>query len=308
MGWMPSLEHQALAMLLLENPPLLVWLLRHVLGLELPERVRVTPGPETVRALRRSDHYADGVSTITSVDDPNDREAFVIEVQLHEDDDKHYSWALYVGGTASRLRCPSTLVVVTTSPAVERWCSTPIDVGRGRMILRPLVLGPSNVPHDIDTATARAMPELAVFVAIVHRRGPGSKRTIGIAVDALATLARHDARRAELYLSLLSEIVEEDVLTMWNQQMKVDLERRLRKALEEKFYRLALEQGREESREEGQRQGRAEALQLVLETRGLVPTPTQRSVIDDCDDDTTMMQWLRDATHVDTIDTLLGST
>lgn len=300
---MPSLEHQALAMLLLESPRLLVWLLRNVLGLELPERVRVSPGPETVRELRRSDHYADGVSTITSADDPTIREAFVIEIQLHEDDDKHYSWALYVGGTASRLRCPTTLVVVTTSESVERWCATPLDVGRGRMVLHPLVLGPSNVPRDISTQMAREMPELAVLVALVHRGKPGSKRTIGTVLDAVATLALHDARRAELYLSLLSELLEEDVLTMWNQQMKLDLERRLRKALHEKVYRF----GRKEGREEGQRQGRAEALRLVLETRGLVPTPTQRIIIDDCDDDVTMTRWLRDATRVDTINALLST-
>jgi len=90
---------------------------------------------------------------------------------------------------------------------------------------------------------------------------------------------------------------------MWTQQIKHDFERRLRKALHQKFYRF----GREEGREEGQRRGRAEALRLVLETRGLVPTAAQRSIIDDCGDDITMTQWLRDATRVDTIDALLGT-
>jgi len=302
---MPSLEHQGLALLLLESPRLLTWLLRNVLGLELADPFELQPGPETIRDLVLPDHHADGV-IMTTGDGPHaEREAFVTEIQLRKDDDKRWTWALYVGGTAARLRCPTTLVVVTSSTAVERWCATPIDIGRGRLVLRPLVLGPSNVPREVDPALVRTLPELAVFILVIHHRQSGSKRTTRAALDAVAILEHTDTHRARLYRGLVSAFADEEILTMVTQEMRDDLQRKLDAFVIERLVRIAKRKIRREARDAGRQQGRVEALRVVLASRGLHPTAEQHAVITTCSDDATLDRWLHHASRVADVQQLL---
>ncbi len=331
---MPSLVHQGLAILLLESPRLLAWLLRHVLGLPLPEDGSLESRPETIRRLDVPDHYADGVVAVTG-GLPEDREAFVTEIQLRKDDMKRYTWAVYVSDTARRLRCPTSLVVVTTSEAVERWCADTIDLGRGCVRLQPLVLGPSNIPHRIDPTLARELPELAVLAVAMHGRGAESLRTIRTALDAIAILRHHDDRRARLYRRLLTIFAEPEELDMLTKQMEREYIQRIEFAAALKWdsimrkrarraghepepiegvdevllrqlnagYEAGREEGREEGRaegleegrEEGCLQGRIDALFLVLSARSLHPTEQQRTTIEACEDDAVMNQWLQRA-------------
>jgi hypothetical protein len=45
----------------------------------------------------------------------------IVEVQLHCDDDKPYSWPVYAAGLRARIRCPVCLLVVTVHEAVAKW-------------------------------------------------------------------------------------------------------------------------------------------------------------------------------------------
>jgi len=318
-----SLEHQALVSLVLECPPLLVWLLRNVLGIPLSDRVSIRPGPETIHELKHPDHHADGNLVLTDERDAGDQEAYVIEVQLGIDELKRWVWALYLSGTGLRLRCSASLVVITIRPAVERWCSQMFILGHGGLVFTPLVIGPSNIPRRIDRSLAVELPELAVLVVAAHGRGPGSKRTIATALRAIHTLEECEPQRAARLRRLVLVFVPEGMVTgimsemernFWEQVEELYF-RRLTQAYCEKMLREGRVEGREKGRAEGREKGRAEgrekgraegrekgraegriaAVLAVLEARGLVVSAEQRARIEAGADGATLDLWVRRA-------------
>ena len=93
---MASVLHEALVEMLRESPQLVEALLRgaHV---ELPPHDAVTPVSESLGDARPRELRGDGVFRF-------DREGrpvltAVVEVQLKVDDDKRFSWPLYVAGS-----------------------------------------------------------------------------------------------------------------------------------------------------------------------------------------------------------------
>lgn len=87
------------------------------------------------------------------------------------------------------------LLVLTTRPAVARWCSRPIDMGDGRWVLVPDVLGPEQIPQVTRACEARRRPELAVLSVLAHGRGP---RGAAIGRAALAGVTMLDSARRPL--------------------------------------------------------------------------------------------------------------
>ena len=102
-------------------------------------------------------------------------EAFVREAQNEIDVRKRRSWPLYVAGLRARLGCPVTLVIIALDPQVAAWCAEPIDLGRQRGTILPLVLGPAEIPFITDLDEARRAPELAVLSVAAHGREPGAE-------------------------------------------------------------------------------------------------------------------------------------
>jgi len=307
----PSLEHQGLVTLVLDCPALLLWLLRNVLGVPLSEQVTIRPGPESIHELKHPDHHADGVMVVDG------NEAYVIEVQLQIDESKRWVWALYASGTGLRLGANTSVVVLTPSKRVEAWCSESFRLGHGGIVLTPLVLGPSNVPSQIDPALARALPELAVLVVAIHP--PGSKRSIVNAVQAIQTLDATEPQRAVRLRRLLCVFAPQLETTMTQMErdlfwkrvdehyMRVAPNGVLRYALEEAWIkaheRARIERERaliehERARIEHERaliEQRVAAVLAVLEARSLTPSPQQRARIEAEQDDVTLGRWIRRA-------------
>ena len=67
---------------------------------------------------------------------------------------KRYVWPTYLVNLRARWKCPVSLLVVTPSPAVARWCRQPIDLGHPNLVFTPLVLGPEAVPIIRDPEEA----------------------------------------------------------------------------------------------------------------------------------------------------------
>jgi hypothetical protein len=92
----------------------------------------------------------------------------IAEVQLAIDDDKRFSWPLYVAAARASLRCPVTLLVLAPRRPVARWARRPIPLGHPGLALRPIVVGFEQIPRVTDAARARAAPQLAVLSALAH--------------------------------------------------------------------------------------------------------------------------------------------
>jgi hypothetical protein len=193
---MASFKHQGLCKLLGERPEIVPVLLRTLLGMKLPRKVVVVPAPETIRELGLPEHAADVVVAHRLATRRRFNEAFVFEVQLRPDRDKWWSWPIHLCGTRVRHRCPTTLVVITTNERTARWAAKPIDLGRAQGTVRPLVIGPEQIPRMLELDEARACPELATLAVIVHGHRPGSKR---LGRNALEAVLERLAKKREKY-------------------------------------------------------------------------------------------------------------
>ena len=73
--------------------------------------------------------------------------AVVVEAQLGRDQDKQWTWPVYLITLRARLRCPTVLLVVCVEATTATWCATPIELGHPGFTLCPLVLGPDRMPR-----------------------------------------------------------------------------------------------------------------------------------------------------------------
>jgi hypothetical protein len=122
-----------------------------------------------------------------------------IESLREKDPEKHATWAFHVTGLYERYGMPPILVVVCPDEATARWAGAPHHVGVAKwrtMTVRPIVLGPHNVPVVTDPAEAAADLPLASFAAIAHRDHPDGD----ILLKSLATALRQaDSQTAGVF-------------------------------------------------------------------------------------------------------------
>ena len=86
----------------------------------------------------------------------------IVEVQLTINPRKRLSLPAYVTVSRAVHGCPAGLLVVAPDAHVAAWCAEPIEIGVPGFVLRPPVLGRSNVPVVTDAAEAARRPELVL--------------------------------------------------------------------------------------------------------------------------------------------------
>jgi hypothetical protein len=319
---MPSRRHQRLVVLLTEHPELFVELVRLCSGQNVPGDLELLPGPETVRT-DTSERIADGTVVLRHRDDGS-REAFVLEVQLRKDEEKRTSWPAYVVGTAGRLRCPTMLLVVTLSQRVAQWAAMPIDLGGGRMVLEPLVVGPLQIPTKLTLEEARARPDRLALSVIAHGHKRGSSCLNRVAMKVAQELVALGNRKSTLLADLIVESVREDVRRMIQEELEAETGwgrtfwfGEIGKAVADGWAegrRLGQGEGKAKGKTEGiaegKTKGKAEgigkALWMVLQARQLTPTEEQRARIEACRDHRQLERWLRRALQAKDVAEIFG--
>lgn len=306
---MPSRKHQCLTKLLVEHPALLVDLVRRNAGIGVRgDLVRVS-GPETVRVLG-DERVADGAVVLLRRG-RTVHETFVVEVQLRKDPGKRKAWAAYVVGTWTRTGHPATLVVVTASRAVARWAAAPIDIGRGRMVLRPLVIGPDEIPNELTLAEARAWPERLALSVITHGHKSGSLGLGRTALTVAHELLASNDHWSMFLADALVRFVNERTRRIVEAEMKIDGEfyftkwgkayGRVRAQALAEGWSKGLAEGETKGRTEGRTEGLAKALWTVLRGRGLEPTKAQLQRIERCQSAKQLERWLARAVVAATV-------
>jgi hypothetical protein len=287
---MPSLSHEATVLLFHNRPALAAELLEQALNLDLPAWTEARLESADLTQVVPTEYRADGLLVLSS-----DRPVFgvVEEIQLSVDDQKLYTWPLYVAAARAKLRCPVCLLVVALTPEVAAWAARPIALGPGGE-QRPLVVGPDSVPVVTDAARARQDPELAVLSAMAHGRDEGDvgARIAQATVEALGGLDEElTLLYGDLVMASLGEAARK-ALAMIPQgyQFQSDLARHNQA--------LGKVEGRAEGRVEGKAEGKAEDVLEVLDARGIDLTPAQRSVILSCTDVGQLQRWVRKAATV----------
>ena len=278
---MPKLSHEALVHLVRAAPEAIVALVGRVLAPELPLQVQPRVTATELVDLNLAEYRADAVITLGPADQPD--EAFVVEAQGEPDVRKRRTWPLYVAGVRARLGCPVTLVVIALDPAVAAWCGEPIDLGRQRGFIYPLVIGPAQIPVITDVDEAKRLPELAVLSAVAHGREPGAEH---IAFAALAAARGLDSDRELFYPDF--------VLAMLGEVARAALEQLMNKAKYEyqsDFARKYFSEGKLEGKAEGTIAGEALLLLKLLRFKGFPVTPALQARVEGCHDVAQLDLW-----------------
>ena len=263
---MPKLSHEALVHLVRAAPEVIVGLLQRELGFELPAQAHPRITAAELVDLNLAEYRADAVIILGPAHAPT--EAFVLEAQNDVDLRKRRSWPLYVAGLRARFGCPVTLVIVALDPEVASWCAEPIDLGRQRGTIHPLVLGPAQIPVIVDVDEARRAPELAVLSVAAHGRELGAER---IALAALTAVRDLDNGREVLYpdfiLAVLGKVARaalELIMNPATYQYQSDFARKY----------IAM----------GKAEGQAQMLLKLLRVKGFTVPPELAARVESCQD------------------------
>ncbi|GAA3492809.1 hypothetical protein GCM10018987_68920 [Streptomyces cremeus] len=199
-----------------------------------------------------------------------------VEAQSAKDPDKPGSWAYYVAFLQEKYRLPVLPVVICNDRRTAAWASRPVDFGVPQwpaLTLRPLVLGPHNVPVVTDPDVARDDIPLATLSAITHSKDPDAGAILKTLAAALKTVDEDDA-------IIFVEFTERGLgktpaAEIWRKIMAADLS----------FFRSETAQKlRAEGRTEGRTEGRAKDVLLLLSRRDIEVTDALRERVMACTD------------------------
>ncbi|MEW2401580.1 hypothetical protein [Streptomyces sp. NPDC046862] len=256
-----------------------------VLGLGVPTPVKATVLPtdltETSPVERR-------VDTLLRFENPEHGPFLLaIEAQREKDPAKPASWAYYTAYLWTKYRLPTTLMVVCQDRATAEWAQQPVASGPPQLptlTLRPLVVGPHNMPVITDPDEARADLALAALAAITH----GADPCVGAILKALSTaLQAVPEDVADPIIEFTAQgLAKCRAKHIWRKLVAVDLS----------FYKSYIsEEIRDEGRVQGETRRAAEDILDVLEVRGMDVPETVRERIAACDDLETLRHWHRRA-------------
>ncbi len=253
-----------------------------ILGVPLPSPATVevlTPDTTEMRPLERR---VDSVLRLSSGGSGEGGLLLAIEAQSRRSAAKPSSWAYYLAHLREKYGYPVLLLVTCQDKATARWAAGPFDFGPDgwdhSLAVRPLVLGPDNVPVINDTEQAARDLPLAVFSAMTHGTDPDA----AVILEALATaLGSTDGETADYFTELLEiGLGEGPARETW---------RKLMKAVGTYF------PGRgtivEESYLRGRAEGRAQDILRLLEKRGVPTTDALRTRVTHCPDLDTLDLW-----------------
>ena len=212
------------------------------------------------------------------------------EVQIEPDNDKPFSWPLYVELARSRYRCEGALVVITLSEAVRRWIKRSIDPPTGlcgtRRGLQPTVIALDKIDPSLLLSPGR--PYLAPLAVAGHADSADAPRVAEAAVDlTLGSLPKPLA--AEQF---------DAILGMVDAALRAHLENRImehRREYRSELFRGIFNKGQTKGKVEGKAEGKAESVLAVLTARGIPVSDVIRGRVLSCTDIDTLDVWIRRA-------------
>ncbi|MFG3048650.1 hypothetical protein ACGFZR_27465 [Streptomyces sp. NPDC048241] len=285
-------SHEALHRIFQKDPALLTRALQRVLHVPFPE-------PHEIAALNvdltEIEPVERRVDTLLRAETDEGTYLLVVESQGKVDDRKRGSWPYYLSYLYEKYRCEPVLIVITQNSATARWAAQPIRLGFPgwhSLTVRPLVLGPDNVPVITDEQQAEQDVPLAVLSAMTHGRGPRAAPILESLATALKTI---DPDSAAVFAQFVDScLADPQAKQMWRDLMTA-IQYFWRHPLAEQVREEGREQGLEEGRQLGRAQAKAEMVLRVLEWRG-IPVPEHVSErVTTCDDPNQLELWAQRA-------------
>lgn len=279
---MVSSSHEALHRIFQEDPGLFARVARK-LGAPFPpplSTVELSTDLTETRPLERR------VDTLLRMDTEDGSFLLAVESQGEPDPRKPASWAYYLSYAYAKYRIPPVLLVVCADRGTAAWAARQFDIGPRQwpsLSLRPLVLGPDDVPViDNPDEAARDIP-LTVLSAALHSRDGEADAILNALAKALKGLSADDENTAVIFIELTEQgLGKTQAADLWRHLMAVDLS----------FFQS---QTAQQLRAEGRAEGRAEAVLLLLGHRNVEVSEEDRERILGCGDPDVLDVWLKRA-------------
>jgi hypothetical protein len=291
-------SHEALHRIFQKDPALLTRALQQVLQVPFPE-------PREIAALNvdltEIEPVERRVDTLLRAETDEGTYLLVVESQGKKDDRKRGSWPYYLSYLYEKYRCEPVLIVITQSRATAKWASKPIQLGFPgweSLTVRPLVLGPDNVPVIADEREAERDVPLAVLSAMTHGCGPRSAVILESLAAALRTV---DTDSAAAFVQFVDScLADPQAQQMWRDLMtaiQYFWRHPLAEQVREEGREQGLEQGLEQGRAEGEAAGQAKMVLRILEWRSIPVSDDVRKRVNACMDLHRLEVWAQRAVH-----------
>ncbi|OOC55983.1 MULTISPECIES: hypothetical protein [Nocardiopsis] len=121
---MPSQKHQVPLRIIQNQPALAPFLLKKVLGYELPAHTETTFTSSHLGNCTPKEWTSD--EAVVLRDGTQAVLAIAVERQDGRDKDKRLSWPAYLSVLHGRLECPAVLIVLCPDRALASWCAQPM--------------------------------------------------------------------------------------------------------------------------------------------------------------------------------------
>ncbi|MEV0617161.1 hypothetical protein AB0I81_27835 [Nonomuraea sp. NPDC050404] len=295
-----TLEHEYLIELIRNRPSLVTTLLNEV-GVTVPSFDEARLSAADFTYCRPTEYRADSVVVLFRDNEPV--RAVVLEVQRKYDEDKVWSWPVYMATLRAIQKCPVVLLVFCEDDKTAMDCKKPIHMGHPGWVLSPVVAATGDVPRVTDVQQALADPELAALSAIVH-----GDPTTAEGRRILSTFFQAGALRKEGlpgYSELVIMLQPTLDVTKFFKEYGMALPT-VEDVLFHPFVRECVEFGEAKGQAKGEAKGEATAIVLFLEARGVQVTDEARTRIVECTDTDVLESWVRKAVTADSVEELFA--
>jgi hypothetical protein len=273
--------HEALHRIFQEDPGLFSRVFERLLGLEFTEPYSVSVLSPDMTEIKPLERRAD---TVLMIESRSRSTALIIESQTERVAEKKNSWPYYIAYLHAKHECDVGLLVITAKKTTAEWAREQIRVGIGTwhcMVVRPIVLGPDNVPEITTVEEAAEDVVFALLSAITHGRSDSAAEILEALSAALDTVDRETA-------TLIAEFAEiglgtGDAREIWRSLMATQTYR---------YQSEYAEMLRDEGRVEGRVEGEARAVLLMLKQRGVAVPSAARERILSCTDIDVVERWV----------------
>jgi hypothetical protein len=284
----PTREHDVLAELFRWRPALAADLVSQ-LGVDLPDVRGASPCSESFTDLKTSEYTGDAAVLL---EHDSGKLGVVVEVQRSTDENKLWTWPLYIATLRARERCPTMLLVIAPDRGIAEWCAKEIETGHPGHTLTPPVLQPGHVRELTDPKDFLADPPLGVLSAMFHSDGPSGMRVLQAASSGTDLIADADRQLARRFVDCVLAVVSQAARDALEALMMTESE----------FYSDTFRNAEANAKANA----KAEAVLTFLQARGLVLTEAQEERIKGCRDLEQLQTWIECAATAATVDELFG--
>jgi hypothetical protein len=287
---MVSSTHEAMHRIFQQDPGLFARAAR-VIGAPFADTVTSSPLSTDLTENHPLERRVDTLLRINAT--RPDEYLLAVEAQGKKDPDKPANWNYYLAYLYAKYRIPPVLVVVCHDRSTAAWAAQQVDIGPSAwpsVTLRPLVLGPDNVPVVTTPEEVAGDLPMTVLSAVLHRKDPEIKAILETMAPVLRDLQKHDEETAEIFIELTQQGLDRSpAADLWRSLVAVDtsfFKSSLAEELRDEGRAQGLAMGQAEGKAKGMAEGKAEAILRLLERRGVqVPESVRADVLsrDDLD-------------------------